>query len=80
MGEEKTLTPIKAIRAKCLDCCCNSSIEVKKCTAVQCALYPYREGHNPNIAKRELTEEQRKAYSERAKALRAKQIAKKQMR
>lgn len=26
--EEKRLTPIKAIRAKCLDCCCGNSNEV----------------------------------------------------
>lgn len=38
---EKRLTPIKAIRAKCLDCCCGSSNEVKLCTAQRCALWPY---------------------------------------
>lgn len=27
----KVLTPMKAIRAKCLDCCCGSSVEVKLC-------------------------------------------------
>lgn len=27
----KVLTPIKAIRAKCLDCCCQQQIEVRLC-------------------------------------------------
>ena len=41
-------TPLKAIRRKCLDCCCGSSSEVKLCTVDQCALWPYRFGRNPN--------------------------------
>lgn len=55
--EEKRLTPIKAIRAKCLDCCCGNSNEVKLCTCTGCALYPYREGHNPY--RREMTPEEK---------------------
>lgn len=47
--EQKRLTPIKAIRAKCLDCCCWQSNEVKLCPVRDCALYPYRFGHNPYI-------------------------------
>lgn len=43
------LTPMKAIRAKCLDCCCGSTYEVKLCTATQCPLYEYRSGHNPAL-------------------------------
>ena len=43
----KILTPIKAIRARCLDCCGYSAAEVKLCTAVNCPLYPYRMGHRP---------------------------------
>ena len=42
------LTPMKAIRAKCLDCCCGQANEVRLCTATQCPLYEYRSGHNPN--------------------------------
>ena len=42
------LTPIRAIRAKCLDCCCGSAQEVKLCPITDCPLYPYRMGHNPN--------------------------------
>ena len=40
-------TPMKAIRMKCLQCCCNSSNEVKGCTVTGCGLYPYRFGHRP---------------------------------
>ena len=42
------LTPVRAIRAKCLDCCCGSAQEVKLCPITDCSLYPYRMGHNPN--------------------------------
>lgn len=41
------LTPIKAIRAKCLDCSCGSFTEIKNCTVTNCALYEYRMGHRP---------------------------------
>ena len=39
--------PLKAIRAKCLDCCCGNAAEVRKCVAVDCALWPFRMGTNP---------------------------------
>ncbi len=42
------LTPMKAIRAKCLDCVCESAQEVRLCPSTGCPLYPYRMGHNPN--------------------------------
>ena len=41
------LTPIKSIRAKCLDCCAGSYKEVALCTAQNCSLYPYRFGKRP---------------------------------
>lgn len=63
--EEKRLTPIKAIRAKCLDWCCGNSNEVKLCTCTGCALYPYREGHNPFIQKQEWTKERKAAQKAR---------------
>lgn len=44
------LTPLKAIRAKCMDCTNNQFIEVRECCIKDCALYPYRMGHNPNRA------------------------------
>lgn len=43
----KVLTPVKAIRAKCLDCSCGNKAEVRNCTIIDCSLYPYRLGHRP---------------------------------
>jgi hypothetical protein len=40
-------TPIKAIRAKCLDCSGGSETEVRKCVAVECPLWPFRMTKNP---------------------------------
>lgn len=34
----------KAIRLKCLDCCCGQAAEVRKCTAVNCSLWRFRMG------------------------------------
>ncbi len=38
---------LKAIRAKCLDCCCDQPSEVRKCTAFRCALWPFRLSSKP---------------------------------
>ena len=38
------LTRKKAIRAKCLDCCCGSAKEVRLCPCRDCPLFPYRFG------------------------------------
>lgn len=62
--EDELKSPIKAIRAKCLDCCCDQKEEVKLCPATTCPLYPFRLGKNP-FRKREMSEEQRKAAAER---------------
>jgi hypothetical protein len=43
----KELTPMKAIRAKCLDCCCWNEAEVKRCEINDCALFQYRMGKRP---------------------------------
>lgn len=40
-------SPVKAIRAKCLDCVGNNVAEVRKCVSANCALWPYRMGANP---------------------------------
>lgn len=63
--EEKIASPIKAIRAKCLDCSCGSREEVKLCPVHDCPLYDFRFGKNPFRAKREYTEEQKAAMAER---------------
>lgn len=41
------LTPIKAIRAKCLDCSCGQFKEVRLCPVKNCPLWEYRNGHRP---------------------------------
>lgn len=41
------LTPMKAIRKKCLDCCSHYAKEVRECQVKNCALYEYRMGHRP---------------------------------
>lgn len=43
------MTPIKAIRARCLDCACGSITEVRLCPCTDCALWPYRLGHRPKV-------------------------------
>ena len=36
--------PVKAIRAKCIDCCAGQVAEVERCVCTGCALYPFRMG------------------------------------
>ena len=43
----KTLTPLKAIHQKCLECSAGQVNEVRQCAVTDCALYPYRFGHLP---------------------------------
>ena len=64
--EQEIKTPIKAIRAKCLDCCCGSATEVKLCPLKTCSLYPYR---------KEMTPEQKEAAAARLAKARAKKEA-----
>lgn len=42
---EERITRGKAIRRKCLDCCCGNSAEVRRCTATNCPLWRYRMGN-----------------------------------
>ena len=72
-AEEKRITsPIKAIRAKCLECSCESPYEVRMCPIEDCALYPFRFGKNPYVHKREYTDEEREAMAARLAEARAK--------
>lgn len=73
---ERTLTPIKAIRAYCLGCSCGSASEVRLCPITDCELYPYREGHNPNYKPREYSDEERARMREHGRAMRAMQMRK----
>lgn len=45
------MTPLRAIRLKCLDCCCGQAWEVRDCSCPDCGLYPYRLGKNPARAR-----------------------------
>ncbi len=49
-GAERRLTPLKAIRAKCLDCAGGSCKEVRLCPNADCPLHFFRAGKNPNRA------------------------------
>ncbi len=43
----KKMTPLRAIRAKCLDCSNDQWLEVKLCQVPKCPLFAYRFGKNP---------------------------------
>jgi hypothetical protein len=40
-------SPMKAIRAKCVDCSGGNTAETRKCVAIKCPLWPFRMGKNP---------------------------------
>src|SRR5262245_43989997 len=60
--------PLKAIREKCLDCCCGNASEVRKCVAIDCPLWPYRMSTNPFRKKCKLSAAQKLRRAERLKA------------
>ena len=64
---EELTSPLKAIRAYCIECCCGSAYEVSLCPATECELHEFRLGKNP-YHKQNLTDEQRAKRSELAKA------------
>lgn len=41
------MTPLKAIRLKCMECSCGQTAEVRYCPIKDCPLWVYRDGHNP---------------------------------
>ncbi|VUX47860.1 conserved hypothetical protein [Candidatus Defluviicoccus seviourii] len=41
------MSPLKAIRLRCLDCSSGQPAEVRLCTAVTCPSWPFRMGRNP---------------------------------
>ena len=57
--------PLKAIRAKCLDCVCYQPALVAECHIVTCALHPFRMGKNPLRKHRVMSDEQRRVLAER---------------
>ena len=51
--------PLKALRARCLDCCCGDASEVRRCAATDCPSWPFRMGKNPFRKKTVLSNEER---------------------
>ncbi len=41
------ISPLKALRLRCIDCCADQPSEVRLCTAVTCPSWPFRMGANP---------------------------------
>ena len=63
---ENLKSPLKTIRAHCIDCS-GTADEVKKCTVKQCKLWPYRFGKAVNRPKKILTEEQKEKFRSQVK-------------
>jgi len=45
----EAISPLKAIREKCLDCMGGQASEIKLCPCGECPLYLFRFGKNPNM-------------------------------
>lgn len=58
------MTPMQAIRAKCIDCMCGQVAEVKICPSEDCPLWAFRFGKNPNIR---LSDEERERRAQRGR-------------
>ena len=43
---------LRAIRARCLDCCAERRKEIELCPSKRCSLWPYRMGLYPERKKR----------------------------
>jgi hypothetical protein len=63
----KPMSPLRVIRARCLDCCAGSTQEVTKCLQLRCPAWPFRMGTNPH--RKRPSAEQRKAMQERGRRL-----------
>jgi len=49
--ENRTISSLKAIREKCLDCS-EGRVHVVSCPHIECVLYPYRFGKRPTTVDR----------------------------
>lgn len=45
---EVHLSPVKSIKKHCFDCSGGSKKEIRGCIILDCPLYPFRLGKNPN--------------------------------
>lgn len=48
----KHITPVRAIRQKCLDCSGGKTSEIKECGITGCPLFTFRMGTNPNYLRK----------------------------
>ena len=62
---EPITSPLKAIRANCVECMGGQRSLVRECDLRGCPLWPYRLGKNPFITKRNLTAKDRSEIGER---------------
>lgn len=67
---EVITSPLRAIRAKCIDCSGGSISEVRLCPCKHCPLWPFRNASNP-FRTRTMTDEQREAARDRLAMARA---------
>lgn len=44
----RAVTPLKAVRAKCVQCQGGMVKQIAQCPSTTCALHPFRMGTNPN--------------------------------
>lgn len=49
----------QAIRAKCLECCCDNAAEVKECELKKCPLWIYRLGYEVDYDGNKLTQKEK---------------------
>lgn len=68
--EEVITSPLRAIRAKCIDCSGGSLSEVRLCPCKRCPLWPFRNASNP-FRTRTMTDEQKEAARDRLAVARA---------
>ena len=67
---EVITSPLRAIRAKCIDCSGGSISEVRLCPCKRCPLWPFRNASNP-FRTRTMTDEQKEAARDRLAMARA---------
>lgn len=68
---DNKLTPMRAIRNKCLECS-GTSKEVRECKITDCTLWPYRSGKAGRGSSRVYTDAEKKAVVERFRKARLK--------
>lgn len=64
-------TPIKAIRAKCLECSNGQIIEVRLCPCTDCPLYEYRFGKRPGTVEKNKARKEAEAVESTLEAFEA---------